>query len=72
MKRNFFVGLFGGLIGSALLLMLLSAAGVVGARAIQSQPDAARTQDVSAAFETITSTQQPQGGGNCKGLFRST
>ena len=63
MKRNFVFGLFGGLIGSALLLMLLSAAGVVGARAIQSQPDAARTQDVSAAFETITSTQQPQGGG---------
>ena len=32
MKRNFVVGLFGGLIGSAMLLMLLSATGVVGAR----------------------------------------
>jgi hypothetical protein len=60
MKRNFVVGLFGGLIGSAMLLILLSAAGVVGARAIQSQPEAARTQEVSAATP-LTSTFTYQG-----------
>ena len=78
MKRNFIFGLFGGLIGSALLLMLLSAAGVVGARAIQSQPDAARVQDVSAATpltSTFTYQGQLKNGGNavngsCQMAFR--
>src|SRR3989304_4682828 len=60
MKRNFVVSLFGGLVGSAMVLMLLSAAGVVGARAIQSQPDAARTQEISAATP-LTSTFTYQG-----------
>jgi hypothetical protein len=34
MKRNFVVGMFGGLIGSAMLLILLSAGGVVAARGV--------------------------------------
>ena len=43
-----------------MLLMLLSAASVVGARAIQSQPAVARTQEVSAATP-LTSTFTYQG-----------
>ena len=67
MKRNFVAGLLGGLIGAAMLLLLLSATGVVGARAIQSQPAVARPQEVSAATaltSTFTYQGQLKNGGN--------
>ncbi len=66
MNRNFVVGLLGGVLGSATVLILLSAAGVVGARASQVQPDTARTHEVSAATplsSTFTYQGKLQSGG---------
>ncbi len=61
MKRNFVVGMFGGLIGSAMLLLVLSAAGIVGARSADvTRSDVARANDVSAATP-LTSTFTYQG-----------
>jgi hypothetical protein len=67
MKRNFVVGLFGGLVGFGMLFILLSAAGVVGARGADRPRDQARPGAVSAATPlTLTFTYQGQlkNGGN--------
>src|SRR5450759_3497118 len=61
MKRNFVVGMFGGLIGSAMLLLVLSAAGIVGARSADvTRSDVSRANEVSAATP-LTSTFTYQG-----------
>ena len=61
MKRNFVVGMFGGLIGSAMLLIVLSATGIVGARSSEvAQSDVSRANEVSAATP-LTSTFTYQG-----------
>jgi trimeric autotransporter adhesin len=79
MKRNFVVGMFGGLIGSAMLLLVLSAAGIVGARSADvTRSDVSRANEVSAATPlTSTFTYQGQlknGGtavnGSCQMAFR--
>ncbi|HZY46064.1 MAG TPA: hypothetical protein VFF70_15100 [Anaerolineae bacterium] len=55
MKHNFVVGIIGGLIGSAMLLIVLSATGIVGARdADGSRSDVSHVNSVAAA--TLTST----------------
>jgi hypothetical protein len=61
MKRNFVVGLFGGLIGSAMLLIVLSAAGIVGARGGDvAQSDVSHVNAIAAATLTSTFTYQGQ------------
>ncbi len=61
MKRNFVVGMFGGLIGSVMLLIVLSATGIVGARSSEvARSVVARANDVSAATP-LTSTFTYQG-----------
>ena len=60
MKRNFIVGLFGSVIGSAILFLLLSAAGVVGAQSAEVRSDAAPPNAISAAT-SLTSTFTYQG-----------
>jgi hypothetical protein len=78
MKRNFVVSLFGSLVGFGLLLMLLGAAGSVGAQSTDIQPDVPCPDEVSAATPlTSTFTYQGQlksGGtavnGSCQMAFR--
>ncbi len=79
MKRNFVVSVFGSLVGFGMLFILLSAAGIVGARrADVTRSDVSRTNDVSAATPlTSTFTYQGQlknGGsavnGSCQMAFR--
>jgi len=71
MKRNFVVGVFGGVIGTAVVLMLLSAAGIVGAALytadrvngaeVRSARSVSRANEVSAATPlTLTFTYQGQ------------
>ncbi len=60
MKRNFVVGMFGGLVGSAMLLVVLSAAGIVGARSADVPRDEVRSNAISAAT-SLTSTFTYQG-----------
>ncbi len=79
MKPNFVVSLFGSFIGFGMLLILLSAAGIVGARSSEvAQSDVSRANEVSAATPlTSTFTYQGQlknGGsavnGSCQMAFR--
>ena len=50
MKRNFVVGMFGGLTGSAMLLLVLSAAGIVGARSSDvARSDVSRANNINEA-----------------------
>jgi hypothetical protein len=78
MKRNIIVSVFSGFFGSALLLILLSAAGIVGARSADVPRDQTRPESASAATPlTSTFTYQGQlknGGsavtGSCSMAFR--
>lgn len=57
MKRNFIGGLFGGLIGLAMLLIVLSATGRVSARDVNAaRSDVSRVNAVAAAVITVTTT----------------
>ncbi len=79
MNRNIIVSVLSGFCGSALLLILLSAAGIVGARTADvGRSDVARTNEVSAATP-LTSTFMYQGqlkngsnavNGSCQMAFR--
>ncbi len=78
MKRNFVVGLFGSLVGFGMLFILLSAAGIVGAREADVPRHQARPGAVSAATP-LTSTFTYQGqlknsgnavNGSCNMAFR--
>jgi hypothetical protein len=60
MKRNFVLGLFGSLAGFGMLLLLLSATGIVGARGADIPRDQARPEAVSTAPLTSTFTYQGQ------------
>jgi trimeric autotransporter adhesin len=60
MKRNFVVSVFGSLVGFGMLFILLSAAGIVGARSAEVRSDVSRASDVSAATP-LTSTFTYQG-----------
>jgi hypothetical protein len=60
MKRHFVVSLFGSFVGVGMLLLLLSAAGIVGARSADVRSDVSRANDVSAATP-LTSTFTYQG-----------
>ncbi len=61
MNRNFVVSLFGSFIGFGMLLLLLSAAGIVGARGADvARSDVSRVNEVSAATP-LTSTFTYQG-----------
>jgi hypothetical protein len=60
MKRNFVVGLLGGLVGSMLLLIVFSATGIVGARGVDLPRDEARPNTISAST-LLTSTFTYQG-----------
>ncbi len=61
MKRNFAVGLLGGLIGSAMLLILLSATGMVSARSSDvAQSDVSRMNAATVATLPSTFTYQGQ------------
>jgi hypothetical protein len=67
MKHNFVVGLLGGLIGAAMLLILLNVTGIVGARSVEVRSDVSRTNEVSAATpltSTFTYQGQLKNGGN--------
>jgi IstB-like ATP binding protein len=79
MKRNFAIGVLGGLVGFVLVLIILSTAGIVGARGADvARSDVARANAVSAATPlTSTFTYQGQlknGGsavtGSCQMAFR--
>ena len=79
MKRNFVVGVFSSFVGIVLLFILLSAAGVVGARGADvARSDVARANEVSAATpltSTFTYQGQLKNGGNavngsCQMAFR--
>ncbi len=60
MKHNFVIGVSGGLVGSVLVLIVLSAAGIVGARNADVRSDVSRANDVS-AVTPLTSTFTYQG-----------